>query len=76
MWIREISIPEPQSTDPDAGLPPEVMEVSASPNQSDIMDLEFRQPGFSPEYSKFEVTDSKASSFRSKLDSVVRKIIK
>lgn len=50
---------------------------STPSDEIDIMDLIFRaQPGLSPEHSKLEISDTKSTSLRSKLDLVVRKIIK
>lgn len=60
-----------------APIKPSTPAPLANDNEDRIMDLIFRaQPGFSPEHSKMEVSDTKSSSLRSKLDQVVRKIIK
>lgn len=52
-------------------------DTSRGNHVNDITDFILKsQPGFSPERSNFEVTDSKSSTFRSKLDFVVQKIVK
>lgn len=67
-----------RSTSPSRDVAPmAAFTPNASSNENNIMDLIFRaQPNFSPEYSQMEITDAKSSSLRSKLDLVVRKIMK